>query len=662
MPRPDAAVTDLAALLHRHLIGSVTLNAGADAESWRTLLLLLARAPEEVRADGGFARLWATAGGPSLEIQEIDYAEVLRERQGLAATLDRIIAAAVEGPSLDLDEGSMQALLGIIADPARLDELMKQLEQVAAANPQGVELQTAAFLNLVRGLVEFVSRTAPRELNTVFERMGRGARRLSVEAMISLLAHRARPEAMTGSVNVVSALIENMDDSSLAGFVADTVVAERGASERLAHAFRSLVPERDRQRQLLSLARTEVAASELGREAEDFPGLWQRVEGMLTSYTDARYVSEDYARELSHARTQPIDVERTSDDPPERVAGWLATVSDVALRNLDHDLLTDLLVVEQDPARWRDIVETVATHADDLVRVGYFDQAWRLLGAVIAQGRGDPSREEQAKPVLERFGRGSMMKHVAAHLRGAGDESYTRFRDICHGIGPSVVAPLAEALASEQDARSRRRLQDILVGFGPRGRDAVRPLMNSTNWEVRRTAAFLLREFGGAEGLKELIPLLTDAEPLVRREAVQGLVFNGTEEACAILTGTLMQSAGATRETLLKEILAVRDDRAAPLFCFVLRNGDRRSFPQLYSSAIDALGTYGGKDAVRALKAAMQGGDWWSPFANRRIRMAAAHSLRTLGTPDALEALREVSVRGPRSARAAARAELDRID
>ena len=69
-----------------------------------------------------------------------------------------------------------------------------------------------------------------------------------------------RPEAMSGSVNVVSALIESMSDQSVAGFVADSVVAERGASERLAHAFRSLVPEFDRQRQLLALAREEVAA------------------------------------------------------------------------------------------------------------------------------------------------------------------------------------------------------------------------------------------------------------------------------------------------------------------------------------------------------------------------------------------------------------------
>jgi hypothetical protein len=39
----------------------------------------LSRSPEDVRADGGIAKLWATAGGPSVEIQEIDYAEILRE-------------------------------------------------------------------------------------------------------------------------------------------------------------------------------------------------------------------------------------------------------------------------------------------------------------------------------------------------------------------------------------------------------------------------------------------------------------------------------------------------------------------------------------------------------------------------------------------------------
>ena len=68
--------------------------------------------------------------------------------------------------------------------------------------------------------------------------------------------------------------------------------------------------------------------------------------------------------------------------------------------------------------------------------------------------------------------------------------------------------------------------------------------MNAPNWEVRRTAAYLLREFGGAEGLKDLIPLLNDSEPLVQREAVQGLVMNGSEEASRLLMQAITSASG----------------------------------------------------------------------------------------------------------------------
>jgi hypothetical protein len=654
MAKPDPAVSELAALLHRHLIGRLTLNTGASVDSWRTLLLLLARSPEEVRADGGIARLWATGGGPSLEIGEIDYAEVLREKQGLAATIDSIIEAAMSGPTLTVDDAAMRAVIDIIQDPSKLEQLMQRLEETAAKSPQGVELQTAALLNIVRGLVDYVGRTDPQQLNTIFEQFGRGARHLSVEAMISLLAERQRPEAMSGSVNVVSALIESMSDASVAGFVADSVVAERGASERLAHAFRALVPEFDRQRQLLALAREEVAASALAREQdqEEFKGLWNGVEQMLTSYTDARYVSDDYARTL------PVDVERVSDDPPERIAAWLSTVSDASLRSLDQALLTDLLRIETDPSRWRDVADTVVTHADDLVRVGHFDQAWSLIDTVIEQGNPSPFRRPHAALALERFARGSLMKHVAPYLRTAEEDTYERFKKVCHAIGPSIIAPLAEVLALEQDGRARKRLRDVLVGFGPRGAEAVRPLLNAKSWEMRRTAAFLLREFGGAEGLKELVPLLADAEPLVQREAVQGLMLNGSKEAAVILLTALTTAKGATRATLLSEVLKMRDQRAAPLYSYLVRQMDRGRFPQLYLTAIEALGAYGGADATEALKVALHTGHWWTVFANRKYGAAAAQALRRIGTVAAIDALREAAASGAPGARGAAKAEL----
>src|SRR5215213_8811607 len=116
--KPDSAIAELSEVLRRQLVGTLTINAGANVDSWRTLLLLLSRPAEEVRADGGIASLWATAGGPSLEIVEIDYAEVLREKHGAAVTIDRIIAAALGGVQLQLDDEGLRSLMELMADDA----------------------------------------------------------------------------------------------------------------------------------------------------------------------------------------------------------------------------------------------------------------------------------------------------------------------------------------------------------------------------------------------------------------------------------------------------------------------------------------------------------------------------------------------------------------
>jgi hypothetical protein len=656
MPKPDQAVTELADLLHRHLIGGITVNAGAEAESWRTLLLLLARTPEEVRADGGIAHLWATGGGPSVEIEEIDYAEVLREKHGTAVTIDRIIAAAIGGPQLHLDDDSLQALIELLRNPEQVDQLMARLDETATG---GINRVTAV-LNLLRNIVAEAATHAGRDpaaREETLRQLGRVTARLSPEEMLELMGKRAVPPDPGDPVRSV---LERMGDAEVSQFVAKSVIAERGATQRLAQAFQALAPDGNKQRQLLALAHDRVSESDLGKD-QNFDELWGQVESMVTSYSDENYVSADYGRELFAAQNRAIDVEDTSDDPAERIAAWLTTVSDSALRGLDHQLLIDLLAIEEDAARWRDVADAAAAHADDLIRVGYLDQAWELADAIVREaGRGE-GRPVFLGSVLERFARGPMMKHVAAHLRTAGDESFGRFERLCHAIGMPLVAPLAEALSAEQDSRSRRRLRDVLVGFGAQGRDVVQQLMSAPNWEVRRTAAFLLREFGGSEGLRELIPLLTDSEPLVQREAIQGLMLNGSNEAAAILLDALHASSGRARQTLVAELSGIRDPKAAPLLCYLVRKLKRRAYPQVYRSAIESLGTFGDPSSVDALKDALSRGEWWAPIRTRRLRAAAATALRRIGTAPAIDALRTVSASGSRGARAAARAELAQL-
>lgn len=652
LAKPDGSVRELAELLHQHLIGAMTVNAGADAGSWRTLLLLLSRAPEEVRNDGGIAHLWATAGGPSVELREVDYAEVLREKRGADVALDRIIAAALDGSPLQLDDDSIDALIATLGDPAQLDEMMARIE--AGAGAGGTDIKSAAVLALLKTIVERARQMDPADVEATLRKLGGVTARLSADEMIRLLASR---DDGSGEGAVVAAVLDRMEDDAVAEFVAASIVSERGATARLAHVFQALVPDTDRRRRLAALAEDKLGVAADGDEPV-FENLFEKVESMVASYSDTNYVSEEYGRELWRAQTKAVDVEHTADDPPERLGAWLSTVHDTALRSLDHQLLRDLLAIEHDPTRWRDVADTVATHAEDLVRVGYFDQAWALAGAVIREGQSVPQRTAFLPQVLERFGRGTIMKHVAAHLRSADEEAFKQFEQLCLVIGTPVIAPLAEALSAEQDARSRRRLRDVLVGFGAQGRDVVQQLMHAPNWEVRRTAAFLLREFGGSEGLKELIPLLTDSEPLVQREAVQGLVLNGSAEAAAILVSALGSISGRSRETLVAELTGIRDKRASPFFAYLVRHLNRGRHAGVYLASIEALGTFGDPASVEALKLALTAGDWWAPVRTRRARASAAAALRKVGSPEALDILRRAATTGPLGTRRAARAEL----
>jgi HEAT repeat protein len=189
----------------------------------------------------------------------------------------------------------------------------------------------------------------------------------------------------------------------------------------------------------------------------------------------------------------------------------------------------------------------------------------------------------------------------------------------------------------------------------------VQSLMNATNWEVRRTAAYLLREFGGSEGLSELQPLLTDSEPLVQREAVQALLLHDAEAASRTLLQALASISGRPRQTLVNEFGALRDERAGLLFVHIVRTVNHRQFPAVYLAAIEGLGTIGGPDAIDALLEVLYRGELFSPVRTRRTRSAAAHALRRIGTKDALDALRQASARGSWGVRAAARTELAHV-
>ena len=446
--RPDQAIGELADLLHNHLVGELRLMGAADPQAWRTFLLLLARTTEDLLTEGGIGRLWATTGGPHLQIREIDYAEVLRERKsGTDAAWDNIVANCLAGDAVDLDSDTMKALLEIAGDSQRLSELTRRIDE-DAAKEGGVRVQARALVRLLRLMAKAALTSDPDCLEGVLHNAAQAAGSLSPDVMLELLTERY--EASGGEMNVIGEVVDRMSDATIAAFVATSVVTERGATARLAQAFQALVPEQDRRESLVALAESEVAHTPLGRDTT-FQDLWHRASQMLLSYRDEKFVSSDYARELSMARTLAADVEQTSDDPPERVAGWLATMTDAEIRGLDLLLLLDLLRLEDDPERWRAVVEPVVAHVDDLVLLGDFESAVPLVQALAADA--DPRW------------RAGATRHGRRRARTIG-------RRPPHGThGRSLADDRRRRVRARQDALPRAgRRRDSAAGRGPGGR------------------------------------------------------------------------------------------------------------------------------------------------------------------------------------------------
>src|SRR6266550_3395298 len=581
--KPDPAIGEFADLLHHRLVGELHISPGADAAEWRAFLLLLGRSAEELLAEGGISKAWGASGYTHFTVREIDYAEVLRERRGSeGAAWDRIVEFCLQGNDATVEERVLDAVIAAL-DADRFAELVKAVQSTEGKSAS-IGARAAALLGLIRKAIERLREQDRLDEAAVLQSVADSAATMTPDMMLSFL-QQAKEERQRGDTPLAAPIVERIGDNTIAEFVAGSVVAERGASQRLALAFQALVPELEKKERLLDLAKAVAQQTPMGNES-GFNNLWHGAAELLTSYSDESFVSEEYARELSGSRAQALEIERVSDDPADRIQAWLATVSDTAVRDLDLALIQDLLRIEEDPA------------------------SWQAIAAV------------------------------------ASDEVERR----------TLLGDIATALAAEESNRAIRRLRELLLSFGAAGRQSVEQLKHSPNPGVRRMAIDLLRVFGGREALPELASMLDDADPQVQRESIRAIVQIGTNDAFAVLEHALV-SGTTSRDTILQQLIALRDDKAVSLLCYVLNHtAPRGNLVAVHAQIIEAIGNLAAhQDSIRTLRVILYRGEWWAPFRTAALRHAAAAALQHLGTSDAVAVLDEAAAEGSRGVRKVAR-------
>lgn len=652
--RPDPALAELAALLHAHAVGELRLTGAQPPQQWHSFLSLIARAPEEMRAAGGLAHCWRSHGANGIDVRQIDYAEVLRERQAAHdGAWDRILAFYLEGDLSDLDEEALAALFDIASDVARFTEFTDQL--VTRATGPSQRGSAGGVLRVLQALADFTAKRHPEQLERVLEHIAAAAARLTPELLLDLIAPGAAEDPVEGGIDLAMAVRARLSGDTIAEFVARSVARDGGATARLAQAFQSLVPDETQRAHVLNLVE-QAARTVSGAQDSEFASLWKRAADLLATYSDADFISEEYGRELSRARSQALDVERAADDPPERVQAWLATVTPDALRRLDAAMVLDLLMIESRAEGWSEVIDMTVSATEQLVLAGELPLALSLVARLERAAADETSIAEGARHGLARIRSGPAARHAVLLVRQTPDLDMAAMVAFCRALGPSLIGPLAEALAVEQGP-AVKRLREVLLSFGAAGRPYVDQLRSSPNPAVRRTAIDLLRAFGGDEALPDLVVLLDDAEPAVQREAVRAIVQLGTDQAYTTLHRALDTGHEQTRDAIMQSLMASRDERAVPLLISILDLDDRRGrLERVHLAAIEALGKLAHDvEAVDRLKRRLYDGAWWAPGRTGRLRMAAALALSGAPADQARRVLEEAARHGARGVRRAAR-------
>ena len=264
---------------------------------------------------------------------------------------------------------------------------------------------------------------------------------------------------------------------------------------------------------------------------------------------------------------------------------------------------------------------------------------------------------QHALQVLDEIDRDRVLigEELAAALAGLDTEAITdrfdegevadqgRFAAFAVALGTPAIGLCVDIMARADKARARAAVVTALCYLCADNPQLLAPWLADSRWYVVRNIVFVLGHIGGPA----VVPLLRTAarhpEPRVRRQLVQALGSVPPEERNPLLIEQLDVRDAKLLATTLNMLTRKKDPRVARAILTLIESPAFESRDENNQRALfGALGDIADTPAVPALEALLHKGGW---FARRTFqRVAAARTLRRIGTPEALAAL-EAGVR-----------------
>jgi hypothetical protein len=604
---------------------SLSFRRGLEKDELGFFISLLARTPESVDGEGGFARLLSEHHIIHAAVDEKVYMAVDKGQQ-LFSTMDTAADPAarlfmlsrpeIEPGSPKLNEWVRQPEALAVAFNAGLSKIMAQKESLSGDQ----------FLSTVENLLELL-----HEVTGDLDDENREVlSRYVGDALIDADAETAR--------ELPGRNIERLLGGRLLRYLTEEFIRLRQDEAR---------PIED-EAEDESLSRLLQVAEKFGLGLRDSRTL---LDDELMAHLP-KIIEQLIARKQQEAMEKLLErlaANLASDnaDIRLRAAGRLADIIErlpaglqqAVVEKLSANLLDWIKKERNFSAEYRRICVIVKNVIQNLIAQKQFAAALRYLDSFNTVAAGDDETTEDAR---------SLAAGLTAELAGPAnidlllaeinDPESPRRADagrLFTALGSDAVADLLEQLRHATDSDDRVRIMHLIASLKERALPMITGQLNQkAPWFYLRNLAYLLGQIGNEETARSLAPLLEHDNDRLRQEALKSIYKTGGNERGAILLAALCRVGDEFKLSLVEALGQAKVEEATPVLIDLLK--DRPLITTAARTALEekictALGMIGSPKALGPLTDVARSKSFFSlRVYPDRVRTAAARSLATI--------------------------------
>jgi HEAT repeat protein len=372
--------------------------------------------------------------------------------------------------------------------------------------------------------------------------------------------------------------------------------------------------------------------------------------------------SPDQLREMFRQETAPQPLEapkgveipslhifRLTDEEIRKIKAEVRGEEDLDMVAELEGILFDILRIERDPVLFGEILGIIDNIFESLLLQGDFQHARKILE--FFQEMLDPSMNlsqpliEQIQKAKVQAGNPKRIGMLEPVLNECEADRLEHFLSLMMLFEPHVVPSLVELLGAVDKMKARRVLCEVLIKLGADQVDFFMTKLEDDRWYLVRNLIYIVGKIGDPKVLKSFPRLMQHKDTKIRKEALHALDMIDSPKTNDLLVKVLSDPDLSNRLFALRTLAKKKAQEALePLMDILTSREFEEKELHEKKEIFDALGRIGGDNVVPRLRRLLE--VRWSLFKNARAEemgLCAAFALQRIGSPSAVEALREGS-------------------